>query len=229
MDKGRLIVIEGLDGSGKATQTGLLCNRLGEEWGKSFRRVSFPDYNDPSSALVKLYLGGELGGLGDISPYGASLFYTVDRYASYLRHWGEDYRKGFLIVADRYATSNVAHQMSKLPWDQWDGYLAWLEETEYIRVGIPRPGLVVYLDMAPETSRQLLSCRYHGDESKKDLHEADLAYLIKCREAALYGAEKLGWTVIRCCDGKDPFPPGEVAEKVWQAVAPVLAEQTAGQ
>ena len=141
MDKGRLIVIEGLDGSGKATQTGLLCNRLGEEWGKNFRRVSFPDYNDPSSALVKLYLGGELGGLDDISPYGASLFYTVDRYASYLRHWGEDYRKGFLIVADRYATSNVAHQMSKLPRDQWDGYLAWLEETEYIRVGIPRPGL----------------------------------------------------------------------------------------
>ena len=108
-------------------------------------------------------------------------------------------------------------------------YLAWLEETEYIRVGIPRPGLVVYLDMAPETSRQLLSRRYHGDESKKDLHEADLAYLIKCREAALYGAEKLGWTVIRCCDGKDPFPPGEVAEKVWQAVAPMLAERTAGQ
>lgn len=222
MDKGKLIVIEGLDGSGKATQTGLLCNRLAEERGKTFRRISFPDYGDPSSALVKLYLGGELGGLSDISPYGASLFYTVDRYASYLRHWGEDYRKGTLIVADRYATSNVAHQMSKLPKPEWDGYLAWLEETEYQKVGIPRPDLVVYLDMAPETSRKLLSHRYHGDESKKDLHEADFAYLLQCREAALYGAEKLGWRVIRCCDGETPYPPDEIAEQVWQAVTPAL-------
>lgn len=222
MAEGKLIVIEGLDGSGKATQTGLLCNRLAEEWGKTFRRISFPDYDDPSSALVKLYLGGELGGLSDVSAYGASLFYTVDRYASYLRHWGEDYRRGVLIVADRYATSNIAHQMSKLPRGEWDGYLSWLAETEYIRVGIPRPDLVVYLDMAPETSRKLLARRYHGDESKKDLHEANFAYLQGCREAALYGAEKLGWRVIRCCNGQDPYPPNDIAEKVWQAVLPVL-------
>lgn len=222
MAEGKLIVIEGLDGSGKATQTGLLCSRLAEEWGRPFRRISFPDYDDPSSALVKLYLGGELGGLSDVSAYGASLFYTVDRYASYLRHWGEDYRRGVLIVADRYATSNIAHQMSKLPRGEWDGYLSWLAETEYIRVGIPRPDLVVYLDMAPETSRKLLARRYHGDESKKDLHEANFAYLQSCREAALYGAEKLGWRVIRCCNGQDPYPPDDIAEKVWQAVLPVL-------
>lgn len=222
MAKGQLIVIEGLDGSGKATQTGLLCKNLAERRGKTFRRISFPDYGDPSSALVKLYLGGELGGLGDISPYGASLFYTVDRYASYLRHWGEDYRKGCLIVADRYATSNIAHQMSKLPLEEWDAYLAWLEETEYVRVGLPRPDLVIYLDMAPETSRKLLSRRYHGDESKKDLHEADFAYLQSCRKAALYGAEKLEWRVIRCCDGESPYPPDDIAERVWQAVEPVL-------
>lgn len=222
MDKGKLIVIEGLDGSGKATQTGLLCNSLAERWGKNFRRVSFPDYDDPSSALVKLYLGGQLGGLDEVNAYGASLFYTVDRYASYLRHWGEDYRRGTLIVADRYATSNVAHQMSKLPKAEWAAYLAWLEETEYIRVGIPRPDLVVYLDMDPETSKKLLAHRYHGDESKKDLHEANFAYLLKCREAALYGAEKLGWRVIRCCDGKDPYPPEQIAEQVWTAAEPVL-------
>jgi len=222
MDKGKLMVIEGLDGSGKATQTGLLCNSLAERWGKNFRRVSFPDYDDPSSALVKLYLGGQLGGLDEVNAYGASLFYTVDRYASYLRHWGEDYRRGTLIVADRYATSNVAHQMPKLPKAEWDAYLAWLEETEYVRVGIPQPDLVVYLDMAPETSKKLLARRYHGDESKKDLHEANFAYLLKCREAALYGAEKLGWQVIRCCDGKDPYPPEQIAERVWAAAEPVL-------
>jgi len=222
MDKGKLIVIEGLDGSGKATQTGLLCDNLAEQWGKNFRRISFPDYNEPSSALVKLYLGGKLGGLDEVNAYGASLFYTVDRYASYLRHWGEDYRRGALIVADRYATSNAAHQMSKLPKTEWDGYLAWLEETEYVRVGIPRPDLVVYLDMDPEVSKKLLACRYHGDESQKDLHESNFAYLLRCREAALYGAEKLGWSVIRCCDGQGPYPPEQIAEQVWAAAEPVL-------
>ncbi|MCI8907434.1 MAG: thymidylate kinase [Angelakisella sp.] len=222
MAKGKLIVIEGLDGSGKATQTGLLCRNLAERWGSSFRRVSFPDYDDPSSALVKLYLGGELGGLEQVNAYGASLFYTVDRYASYLRRWGEDYKKGFLIVADRYATSNIAHQMPKLPRGEWDSYLAWLEETEYTQVGIPRPDKVIYLDMAPETSRKLLARRYHGDESKKDIHEANFAYLQSCREAALYGAEKLGWSVLRCCDGENPYPPEEIGEKVWQAVEPLL-------
>lgn len=222
MARGKLIVIEGLDGSGKATQTGLLCQRLEKEWRGKTRKISFPDYNDPSSALVKLYLGGELGGLDEINAYGASLFYTVDRYASFLRHWGRDYREGALIIADRYATSNVAHQMSKLPREQWDDYLTWLEETEYHRVGLPRPDLVVYLDMEPEISKKLLSRRYAGDETKKDLHEADFAYLLRCRGAALYGAEKLGWRVIRCDDGQKPYPPDVIAGKVWQAVIPIF-------
>lgn len=222
MIKGKLIVIEGLDGSGKATQTGLLCDRLGREFPGKIRKISFPDYDDPSSALVKLYLGGELGGLDEVNAYGASLFYTVDRYASFLRHWGRDYREGALIVADRYATSNIAHQMSKLPREQWDGYLAWLEKTEYDLVNLPRPDLVVYLDMEPEVSKKLISRRYAGDEGKKDLHEADFAYLLKCREAALYGAQKLGWQVIRCCNGEEPYPVDVIAGRVWEAVSPLL-------
>lgn len=222
MTKGKLIVIEGLDGSGKATQTALLCERLEKEWAGSFRKISFPDYDDPSSALVKLYLGGQLGGLDEVNAYGASLFYTVDRYASYLRHWGRDYREGVLMIADRYATSNIAHQMSKLPQDRWDDYLIWLEDTEYRLVGLPRPDLVVYLDMAPETSKKLLSRRYAGDEGKKDLHEADFSYLVGCREAALYGAEKKGWQVIRCCDGEEPYPVEVIAGKVWEMVKPLL-------
>lgn len=222
MTKGKLIVIEGLDGSGKATQTGLLCQRLEKERGRRVRKISFPDYSDPSSALVKLYLGGELGGLEEVNAYGASLFYTVDRYASFLRHWGKDYREGTLIIADRYTTSNVAHQMSKLSRGLWDGYLAWLEETEYRRVGLPQPDLVVYLDMAPEVSKKLISRRYNGDEGKKDLHEADFAYLLGCREAALYGAERLDWRVIRCDDGEEPYPVEVIAGKVWEAVTPLL-------
>ena len=135
MAEGKLIVIEGLDGSGKATQTGLLCARLERE-GRDYRRISFPDYEEPSSALVKLYLSGSLGGLDQVNAYGASLFYAVDRYASYLAHWKKDYQGGGLVVADRYATSNVAHQMSKLRREEWDVYLRWLEDTAYIVAGL---------------------------------------------------------------------------------------------
>ncbi len=221
MAEGKLIVIEGLDGSGKATQTGLLCSRLDAE-GREFCRISFPDYKEPSSALVKLYLEGKLGALDQVNAYGASLFYAVDRYASYLAHWKADYQAGKLVVADRYATSNVAHQMSKLPREEWDEYLRWLEDTEYVRVGIPRPDRVIYLDMDPEVSRKLLSQRYGGDESKRDIHEANFAYLESCRRAALYGAERLGWQVIPCSGEGEPFPPEEIAARVWAAASPVL-------
>ncbi|WP_071434772.1 dTMP kinase [Angelakisella massiliensis] len=218
---GKLIVIEGLDGSGKATQTGLLCQALERE-GKEPRRITFPDYDSPSSALVKMYLSGELGGVDEVGAYGASLFYTVDRYASYLKNWKRDYQAGGLILSDRYATSNIPHQMSKLPRDQWDDYLRWLRELEYERVGLPAPDLVVYLDMDPNTSRRLLSKRYQGDESRRDIHEKNLEYLFHCREAALYGGEKEGWRIIRCCDGSDPYPPEEIHRQVLAAVRPVL-------
>ena len=228
MAEGKLIVIEGLDGSGKATQTGLLCARLERE-GRPFRRISFPDYEEPSSALVKLYLSGSLGSLDEVNAYGASLFYAVDRYASYLAHWKGDYLAGRLVVADRYATSNVAHQMSKLPREEWDDYLRWLEDTEYVRVGIPRPDLVIYLDMDPEVSRKLLSRRYRGDESRRDIHEADFGYLLRCREAALYGAGRLGWQVIPCSGRGEPLPPEEIASRVWEAAAPLLGPGQGGE
>ena len=228
MAEGKLIVIEGLDGSGKATQTGLLCARLERE-GRPFRRISFPDYEEPSSALVKLYLSGSLGSLDEVNAYGASLFYAVDRYASYLAHWKGDYLAGRLVVADRYATSNVAHQMSKLPREEWDDYLRWLEDTEYVRVGIPRPDLVIYLDMDPEVSRKLLSRRYRGDESRRDIHEADFGYLLRCREAALYGAGRLGWQVIPCSGRGEPLPPEEIASRVWEAAAPLLGQGQGGE
>ena len=228
MGEGKLIVIEGLDGSGKATQTGLLCARLERE-GRPFRRISFPDYEEPSSALVKLYLSGSLGSLDEVNAYGASLFYAVDRYASYLAHWKGDYLAGRLVVADRYATSNVAHQMSKLPREEWEDYLRWLEDTEYVRVGIPRPDRVIYLDMDPEVSRKLLSRRYRGDESRRDIHEADFGYLLRCREAALYGAGRLGWQVIPCSEAGEPLPPEEIASRVWEAAAPLLSPGQGGE
>lgn len=218
---GKLIVIEGLDGSGKATQTVLLYRWMMEN-GIPCKRLTFPNYQEETSALVRMYLNGEMGGVNEVGAYGASLFYTVDRYGSYLRSWKQDYESDCMLIADRYTTSNVAHQMSKLPREEWDDYLAWLDDLEYRRVGLPAPARVVYLDMHPDTSKKLLSARYEGDEGKRDIHEANLTYLCRCREAALYGAEKQGWSVISCCDGSNPYPMEDISEKIREAIRDML-------
>lgn len=200
---GKVIVIEGLDGSGKATQTERLYELLSAR-GVQVRRVSFPDYDSPSSALVKMYLNGEFGSdPGDVNGYAAAAFYAVDRYASFKKDWGKAYDDGAVILCDRYATSNAVYQMTKVPQCEREEYLRWLEELEYDRLGIPRPDLVIYLDVPTDISQSLMSRRYDGDESKKDLHERNLAYLAQCGESARYSAAMLNWTVISCVkDGK---------------------------
>lgn len=200
---GKVIVIEGLDGSGKATQTARLYELLSAR-GVQVRRVSFPDYDSPSSALVKMYLNGEFGSdPGDVNGYAAAAFYAVDRYASFKKDWGKAYDDGAVILCDRYATSNAVYQMTKVPQCEREEYLRWLEELEYDRLGIPRPDLVIYLDVPTDISQSLMSRRYDGDESKKDLHERNLAYLAQCGESARYSAMKLNWNVISCVrDGK---------------------------
>ena len=200
---GKVIVIEGLDGSGKATQTERLYELLSAR-GVQVRRVSFPDYDSPSSALVKMYLNGEFGSdPGDVNGYAAAAFYAVDRYASFKKDWGKAYDDGAVILCDRYATSNAVYQMTKVPQCEREEYLRWLEELEYDRLGIPRPDLVIYLDVPTDISQSLMSRRYYGDESKKDLHERNLAYLAQCGESARYSAMKLNWNVISCVrDGK---------------------------
>ena len=206
---GRLIVIEGLDGSGKATQAAKLAAHL-QSIGERVQHVSFPNYKSDSSALVRLYLSGAMGAAGDVNAYAASCFYAVDRYCSFEMDWKKQYEAGYTILADRYATSNAVHQMTKLPKEEWDGYLAWMEDFEYTKMHIPRPDMVLYLDMHPDTSRVLLEKRYAGDLSKRDIHESDIAYLYACRKAALYAAERLKWQVLRCCDGKNPFPVEDI-------------------
>ena len=203
---GKLMVIDGLDGCGKSTQLNLLDEYL-HRTGVPYKQISFPDYDQPSSALVKMYLGGELGGsAAAVNAYAASSFYAVDRYASYTRFWAKDYQKGTPIVAARYVTSNAIHQMTKLPQSEWDSFLEWLEDYEYNKLGLPRPDMVVFLDMPIEVSQRLMEDRYNGDNDKKDIHERDLSYLYQCREAALYVAEKKGWQVISCNDGDSPLP-----------------------
>lgn len=213
--KGKLIIIEGLDGSGKSTQIELLTKRA-QSLEKKVRQIKFPNYEEDSSALVKAYLGGELGSLNEISAYAASTFYSVDRYATYRRHMKEDYENGCIFLLDRYTTANMYHQTTKLPRAEWDSFLNWLEDLEYNKLELPKPDLVLYLDMRPQTAKRLMEARYHGDESKKDLHESNFQYLLSCRDAALYAADRCGWQVLECCDGEKPLPIDTIAEMIWQ-------------
>lgn len=214
---GKLIVLEGLDGSGKSTQFERLDKILTEQ-GISHKAISFPDYDQPSSALVKLYLGGEISkDPKDINAFAASSFYAVDRYVSYKKFWEEDYKKGSLILAARYVTSNAIYQMVKLDHSEWDRYLDWLCHYEYELLELPKPDKVVFLDMPVEISQKLLSGRYNGDEGKKDIHEANVAFLRACRETALYSAEKLGWEVIPCSDGSEPLDRDTITKRLIKA------------
>ena len=196
----KMIVIEGLDGSGKATQAARLSDYLRKSRDAIIRQVSFPDYDAPSSALVKMYLAGEFGTkASDVNAYAASSFYAVDRYASFKKDWEKDWRSG-IIIADRYTTSNAIHQCSKLEKEEWELYLEWLFKYEYELLGIPAPDMVIYLHVDPEVSQRLLADRYKGDLTKKDIHEKDVEYLKKCQEAAMYCSRKLGWKVVDCAE-----------------------------
>lgn len=200
---GNLIVIEGLDGSGKATQTKKLYDYLSEN-NKPVLQVTFPDYKSPSSSLVKMYLDGEMGDdPNDVNAYAASSFYAVDRVASYLQNWKKDYENGTTILCDRYATSNIIYQMTKFSMEKWNSFIDWQYDFEYNKLGLPAPDKVIYLDVEPEVSQKLMLKRYNGDESKKDIHEKNLEFLVTCRKSALYAAKKLNWTVISCTKNGD--------------------------
>lgn len=216
--RGRLLAIEGLDGSGKATQARLLCDRL-RRGGVGLRRVSFPNYAEESSAPVRMYLGGLFGGdPGDVNAYAASSFFAVDRFASYVRHWRADYRNGALIVADRYTTSNLIYQLPKLPRGEWDGFAAWLQDYEYEKLGLPRPDLTIYLDLAPALAGHLLDKRYGGDREKRDIHESDAGYQAACRESAAYAAKLLSWRTVACASGGKLRAPADIHAEMTKIV-----------
>lgn len=219
---GKLFVLEGLDGSGKSTQYELLQKYLNEK-NVEFKAISFPDYEKPSSALVKMYLDGEFSkNASDINAYAASSFYAVDRYASYKLYWENEYKSDKFILAARYATSNAIYQMVKLSEDMWDEYLEWLEQYEYERLELPKPDRVIFLDMPVEVSQKLLSSRYNGDESKKDIHEVNVDFLKACRKAALYTAKKQGWVVVPCSDGEKPLSIEEISNTLKMYVSEIL-------
>lgn len=195
---GKLIVIEGTDGSGKSTQFRKLWEHLQADR-IPFRHIVFPQYQEDSSALIRMYLGGRFGEKpSDVNAYAASSFFAVDRYASYKMNWGQWYEAGGLVLSDRYTTSNAVHQASKEPEETREQFLHWLYDFEYDKLGLPRPDLTIYLDVPTDFTEKLLRHREQDTNTTADIHEKDMQYLATCRKVGRKAAQYYGWTVIQC-------------------------------
>ena len=219
---GKLIVFEGTDGSGKATQTALLCQTLAER-GIPFRRLEFPRYREESSALIRLYLAGAFGSKpGAVHADGAATLNSEDRYAIYREDWGRFYENGGLVIADRYTTSNAVHQTPKLPPEQREQFLDWLFDFEYRLLGLPRPSRVVYLDVPTELSEQMMRRREQQTHTTADIHEQDEAYLRACRESAELIVRRCGWEKISCAQNGALRTAEEIHREVLQRLEGLL-------
>ena len=221
---GKLIVIEGTDGSGKSTQFRMLSQHLNQD-GREFKHIVFPRYDQESSALIRMYLGGQFGSKpSDVNAYAASSFYAVDRYASYKMDWGEWYKNGGLILSDRYTTSNAVHQASKEAPEDREKYLHWLYDFEYDKLKLPCPDLVIYLDVPTDFTEKMLRSREAATNTKADIHEQDMTYLATCRETGRTAAAYYGWTVINCvADGKMRSIE-DIHEEIYRHVQTCLEE-----
>jgi dTMP kinase len=196
MAKGKLIVLEGIDGSGKSAQFRRLCARLDRD-GIQYHHIVFPRYDQESSALIRMYLGGEFGTRpDDVNAYTASTFFAVDRFASYKMDWGKIYENGGVFLSDRYTTSNAVHQGCKLNDQDLPAFFAWLSDLEYNKMGLPKPDLVLYLDVDLETSLARMRRREAKNHTHADIHEKDLDYLRRCLHTADMAAEYYGWRRI---------------------------------
>ena len=222
---GKLIVIEGTDGSGKSTQFQLLTQRLSGE-GVAFHKIVFPRYSKPSSALIQMYLHGDFGSKpGDVNAYAASAFFAVDRYASYKQDWEAWYQSGGLVLSDRYTTSNAVHQASKEPASRRGEFLKWLYDFEYGKLGLPKPDLVLYLDVPTDFTEKLLRHREEATHTSADIHEKDTAYLSLCRETGRAAAAFYGWTVISCVENGEMRSIEQIHQEIYRHVAACLEEK----
>lgn len=221
--RGRLIIIEGSDGSGKQTQAERLYLRLTAD-NYSVKKVDYPDYQSESSALIKMYLSGQFGSDPDaVNAYAASAFYAVDRYASYKRNWEEFYRNGGIVIADRYTTSNMVYQTVKIVDKQEkEEFLRWLWDLEFSKFTLPVPDAVVFLDMPPGYSRRLIDERAGKTSGKQDIHERNQDYLVNCYNSYHALAAKYGWRTINCVSGDLLKSIDEIHEEVYKCVMDVV-------
>lgn len=215
-----LIVIEGVDGSGKQTHTEKIFKRLADE-GQKVKQIHFPNYQSDTSALVKMYLSGQFGGNpNDVNPYVASSFYAVDRIATYLLDREKFFERDGIIISDRYTTSNAVHQAGKLCGNERDAYLDWLFDFEYNILGLPSPDLVVFLDMPPKHAKRLIKnrCNKINGCAGKDIHETDTAHLEGAYENALYVAKKYGWSIVNCVSNGEVRSIDSINDEIYRLI-----------
>ncbi len=214
----KLIVIEGVDSSGKATQSALLKEKL-SLLGKKNESIEFPNYAHESSAVVKMYLNGEFGkDPNAVSPYAASMFFAVDRFASVKATWKDIFANDTIIVADRYTTSNMVHQASKIKdIDEKNAFLDWLYDLEYNKLSLPKPDLVIFLDMPPENAKKLMEKRTNkiDNSSVKDIHESNESYLYEAYNNAVFVANKYNWTTVHCTHNGNLRTLDEISEEIF--------------
>lgn len=222
--KKRLIAIDGLDASGKMTQTEMLKNLLAEK-GIPYRYLSFPTYHDEYSAHVNMYLKGRFGDDPEtVNAYAASSFFGADRFCSYMLDWKKDYENGSIILANRYTSANAVHQLSKLDESEYEGFLGWLMDYEYGKLGIPKPDAVIYLCVPPEVSQKMIEHRCEETGAEKDIHESNKAHLENSYKAALYSAEKLGWIKIDCSHNGELRPREDIHKEIVERLREIIPE-----
>ncbi|OAA86430.1 dTMP kinase [Clostridium ljungdahlii] len=221
LQKGKLIVIEGCDGSGKATQTEKLYKRLLNE-NYNLKKIEYPNYNSESSALVRMYLNGDFGNKPeDVSAYAASTFYAVDRFASYKMEWKKFYENRGIILADRYTTANMIHQASKIDdLEEKNKFLKWLWNFEFDILGLPVPDCVIFLDMPPEYSKKLMTKRNNKftGNAQKDIHERDYEYLVNSYKNAIHIVDKYNWNKISCIEGSEIKTVDKIHEDIYDLI-----------
>jgi dTMP kinase len=218
MSMGKLIVFEGIDGSGKSTQFNMMCTRLlGED--VPYKLLTFPRYGEQSSALIRMYLSGAFGESPEmVNPYAASSFYAVDRFASYAQDWGEFYRDGGMVITDRYTTSNALHQGSKLPVSKRPDFFKWLYDFEFNLMALPKPDTVLYMDIPLEEALERIKRRQAATGVAADIHERDAAYLKKCWECGDEAAGYYGWRRIAGFDGVSARSEQDIHDEIYQII-----------
>lgn len=222
MSKGKLIVIEGIDGSGKSSQYRRLCQRM-ENDGIDYNHIVFPRYDKESSALIRMYLAGEFGTRPtDVNAYTASTFFAVDRFASYSTDWGKIYENGGLILSDRYTTSNAVHQGCKLSDEELPAYFDWLYDFEHVKLKLPEPDLVLYLDVDLETSLARMKHRQEDTNTKADIHEKDIEYLKRCLRTAQRAADHWGWKRIASQKNGELRGVEEINDEIYALIRSVI-------
>ena len=221
---GKLIVIEGTDGSGKSTQFRLMSEHLQRD-GIHFKHIVFPRYDKDSSALIRMYLGGQFGSRpSDVNAYTASSFFAVDRFASYKMDWGKWYEDGGVVLSDRYTTSNAVHQASKVPDSERAAYMDWLYDFEYEKLGLPRPDLTIYLDVPTDFTEKMLRHREQSTNTKADIHEQDMSYLATCRKTGRAAAKHYGWTTIQCVENGAMRSMEDIHQEIYRHVLNCLED-----